>query len=82
MRCAHILWTVFILDILLALGVGIYGLMTAPNLVAFILAMIGASGVCGLVVAFISVHFCMPKEAEAEASTEVMTPASATYETV
>jgi len=76
MRCAPILWTVFILDILLALGVGIYGMIISPTLVALILAMIGISGVCGLAVAFISVHFCMPKEAEAEASTEVMTPAS------
>jgi len=78
MRCAPILWTVFILDILLALGVGIYGMIINPTLVALILAMIGISGVCGLAVAGFSVYFCLPKEAEAEAVAE----ASATNETV
>jgi hypothetical protein len=67
MRCAYILWAVFIIDILLALGVGIYGMITSPTLVALILSMIGISGVCGLAVAGFSVYFCMPKEVEAEA---------------
>ena len=74
MRCEYILWTLFTIDILLALGLGIYGMIINPTLVALILAMIGISGVCGLTVAFISVRFCMPKEVEASAS--------ATYETV
>lgn len=66
MRCAYILWAVFIIDILLALGVGIYGMITSPTLVALILSMIGISGVCGLAVAGFSVYFCMPKEAVSE----------------
>lgn len=61
MQCSTMLWIVFILDILLALGVGIYGLLTSPTLVAVILTMIGASGAVGLVVASVSVA-CKPRE--------------------
>jgi hypothetical protein len=62
MHCSTILWIVFILDVLLALGVGIYGLMTSPNLVSLILTMIGGSGAIGLVVASISGAY-KPREA-------------------
>jgi multisubunit Na+/H+ antiporter MnhC subunit len=55
------LWIVFILNILLALGVGIYGLLTSPTLVAVILTMIGGSGAIGLIVATLSVA-CKPRE--------------------
>ena len=67
MQCSTILWIVYILDILLALGVGIYGLMTGPTLVAVILTMIGGSGAIGLIVATLSVA-CKPAEV-----TEVIT---------
>jgi hypothetical protein len=62
MNCSTILWIVFILDVLLALGVGIYGLLTSPNLVSLILTMIGGSGAIGLVVASVS-GACKPREA-------------------
>lgn len=67
MHCSTMLWIVFILDILLALGVGIYGLVTSPTLVALILTMIGGSGAIGLIVATLSVA-CKPAEV-----TEVIT---------
>lgn len=61
MHCSTMLWIVFILNILLALGVGIYGLLTSPTLVAVILTMIGGSGAIGLIVATLSVA-CKPRE--------------------
>jgi len=67
MNGSTMLWIVFILDVLLALGVGIYGLLTSPNLVSLILTMIGGSGAIGLIVASVSVA-CKPAEV-----TEVLT---------
>jgi uncharacterized YccA/Bax inhibitor family protein len=62
MQWSTILWALFIVDMLLAIGVGIYGLMTSPTLVAVILTLIGCSCLCGLIVAGLAT--CCKREPE------------------
>lgn len=72
MQWSTILWTLFIVDMLLAIGVGIYGLMTSPTLVAVILTLIGCSCLCGLIVAGLSTCCKRKTETEPESAAAVV----------